>query len=162
MGSEIESQPCSQPVKVFVDTNVLISYLLAPEGNSGTTMAFQAGLDGKFVLFVSGEVVNELTRKVSGKPYLASRTDQGTLTSFVANVQVVARVLEPIDSLGVELSRDRKDDFVLLQAIAADVDVILTGDKDLLVLQRIGRIRIVNASDFLLVLQQESGGSSAS
>ncbi|OCQ95655.1 putative toxin-antitoxin system toxin component, PIN family [Oscillatoriales cyanobacterium USR001] len=45
--------------------------------------------------------------------------------------------------------RDANDNMILATAIAADVDAIVTGDRDLLVLQKYEGIPIVTAREFL-------------
>lgn len=45
--------------------------------------------------------------------------------------------------------RDPDDDVVLATAAAGDADVIVTGDEDLLVLKRHGRIRILSPRQFV-------------
>lgn len=53
------------------------------------------------------------------------------------------------------ICRDTDDDWVLATAAAGEVDVIVTGDKDLLVLKRFRSIPIVTPRGFLELLQQK-------
>ncbi len=46
------------------------------------------------------------------------------------------------------LSRDPKDDYLLLMAKKGKADVLVTGDKDLLDMQQFGDTRIMNALSF--------------
>jgi len=139
-------------VKVFIDTNILISYLLGPGRNSAVSMAFRAGLRGDFDLVISQAILDEPERSVRAKPYLRSRISQPDLTAFLRLVAETAEIRDSIDAELLEFSRDMSDNFVLLHAIAANVDLVLTGDQDLLVLDAIGHIRIVDPVDFLALL----------
>ena len=47
------------------------------------------------------------------------------------------------------LSRDPKDDLFIELAIDGNADFLVTGDQDLLVLQRVGRTRIVTPAMFV-------------
>jgi putative PIN family toxin of toxin-antitoxin system len=47
------------------------------------------------------------------------------------------------------LCRDPKDNFLLSLSIDGHADYLLTGDKDLLVLKKIGRTKIVTLAHFL-------------
>ena len=47
------------------------------------------------------------------------------------------------------ICRDPKDDFLLNLAIDGNADYILTGDKDLLVLEKIGTTKIISFSEFI-------------
>lgn len=139
-------------MKVFVDTNILISYLLGSGRDSAASSALRAGVQGAFDMVISGEILDELTRNIAQKPYLRSRIGEADLREFLSLVTSLSEILEPIDATRFELSRDKADNFVLLHAITADVDVILTGDQDLLVLRGIGQTRIVSPRDFLDML----------
>ena len=47
-----------------------------------------------------------------------------------------------------ERCRDSKDDYLLELALISDADFLITGDKDLLVMQTIGDCQIVTAMEF--------------
>ena len=53
------------------------------------------------------------------------------------------------------ICRDPDDDWVLATAVAGEADVIVSGDKDLLILKRFQGIPIVTPRGFLELLQQE-------
>ena len=55
----------------------------------------------------------------------------------------------PIEELIVPDLRDPDDTVVLATAIAASAEVIITGDRDLLILQEYQNIKIMTATDFL-------------
>jgi len=50
-------------------------------------------------------------------------------------------------------SRDRKDDYLLAHAIAGRADYLVSGDADLLSVDRVGGVAIVNPAGFLRVPQ---------
>jgi predicted nucleic acid-binding protein len=54
------------------------------------------------------------------------------------------------------VSRDPDDDHVLAAAVVGEADCIVTGDKDLLVLDPYEGIRIVTPREFLDVLEGQS------
>lgn len=49
----------------------------------------------------------------------------------------------------VELCRDNKDDYLLALAKDAQVDFLLTGDNDLLVLKQFEKTQIIKLSDYV-------------
>jgi hypothetical protein len=51
------------------------------------------------------------------------------------------------------LSRDPKDDYLLIFAADYEIDFLVTGDKDLLVLQQWHNTRIITFSDFIKELE---------
>ena len=46
------------------------------------------------------------------------------------------------------ISRDPDDDYLLALAKVGKADILITGDKDLLVLEKYGRTRVLNARAF--------------
>ncbi len=52
----------------------------------------------------------------------------------------------------VELSRDAKDNYLFALAMDAEADYLVTGDDDLLVLERIGKTKIVRMAEFVEAL----------
>lgn len=57
--------------------------------------------------------------------------------------------------LAKRVCRDPDDDWILATAVAGSADLIVTGDKDLLVLRRFQGIPIVTPRGFLELLEQE-------
>ncbi|MEM7533787.1 MAG: putative toxin-antitoxin system toxin component, PIN family, partial [Chloroflexota bacterium] len=54
-----------------------------------------------------------------------------------------------------QICRDPKDDYLLAYAIAGKADYIVTGDKDLLVLEEIEGVKIVKVHDFVTECLQD-------
>jgi predicted nucleic acid-binding protein len=52
-------------------------------------------------------------------------------------------------TFGEQICRDPDDDHVLGTAIAGNADYIVTGDRDLLVLERFQTVEIVSPSEFM-------------
>lgn len=59
----------------------------------------------------------------------------------------------PISSLEVPELRDSDDTIILATGLAALAEVIITGDKDLLVLSEFGGMLILTPRDFLVHIQ---------
>ncbi len=92
----------------------------------------------------------ELRRTVANKRYLRERIPQDQLEALIEAFRGIAV------SAGVSLSsspitsRDRDDTFLLEVAFAGDVDYLVSGDRDVLVLRPlIDRPRIVSPAQFL-------------
>ena len=61
-----------------------------------------------------------------------------------------ATLIEPI--IAVDLLKDRSDNKILECAISSSADYIVSGDKDLLRLEKFAGIKLVSVSDFLKLL----------
>jgi uncharacterized protein len=126
-------------LKLVLDTNVLLSAVLVP----GTCRELLKGQALLHDWFTSSELVAELAEKLAGKLGLAPER-----TPFFLVYQRRARLVSPLP-LPARVCRDPDDDLVLATALAAQVDVIITGDKDLLTLKTHGGVRIRSPRQFM-------------
>lgn len=129
-----------------VDTNVLVSAFLW-QGTPGRVIEL-AG-EQEIQLFTSRDLLDELASTLAKKKlakYVAATglTAEQMLASYKRlSTTVTAR------QLNERVSRDADDDAVLACALAARADLIVSGDDDLLVLERFAGIAIVSAAEAL-------------
>ncbi|AEG43888.1 putative toxin-antitoxin system toxin component, PIN family [Isoptericola variabilis] len=131
-------------MRVFIDTNVLLSAALFPDGVAARAYVAAVSLADEVV--VSDVVLAELRSVVTRKfPEVASAMDEfiAALPTFAT---VVATPERPVAD--EERVRDVKDRPILRAASNVEVDVLLTGDKDLLA-AAIENPVIVAPADFL-------------
>lgn len=87
-------------------------------------------------------------KKFKDKPLFTKR-----VTELLENIEFVADKTVPISEDDLPLhARDPKDDFLLACALGGNVDYLVTGDHDLLVLNKnlsLGKLKIISAKDFL-------------
>jgi uncharacterized protein len=126
-------------VRVFLDTNVLAS-AAATRGLCADVMReVLAGHD----LVISQQVldeVGEVLRRKFGAP-----TD--AVADFVRLLRDDAELVEPGPLPDVEIE-DRDDLPILAAAVASHVDVLVTGDRELLSLRRVGRVPVLSPRQF--------------
>lgn len=75
------------------------------------------------------------------------------VSAFLTTARRHIRLVEPV-SLPMPVCRDTDDDVVLATAVAAQANLIVTGDQDLLVLKSHAEIRIVSPREFLAWLDR--------
>ncbi len=63
---------------------------------------------------------------------------------------VLPQLSEVVLSTTINLSRDVKDNYLLALSFEHEVDYLITGDKDLLVLGKVGKTNILTMQDFQL------------
>lgn len=139
-------------MRVLLDTNILISYLLTPAQNSPITSIVTQALRGDFVLLLPEELPRELKRKAHEKKYLAERIVPEEVEKLI---DILTRVSEAIPKIGDPIpavTRDPKDDYLLAYALVGRADYLVTGDDDLLSLGKVGALSIVNPQEFLKIL----------
>ena len=120
-------------MRVVLDTNVLLSALMAPKGVPGSIVA--AWIDAQFELVMSLEQVDEIGR-VLAYPKIRRRLrwDDQTIKRFIKQLHIRAEVID-LGSTMADVPQDPKDSSVLAPLVAAKADLLVTGDDDLLVLR---------------------------
>ncbi len=130
--------------RFVLDTNILISALLIK--NSPPFKVIKI-IETIGVTLYSEETLQEinqvLTRKKFDK-YLTSEEKQEFIVKLVEKSELV-KIQEVID-----VCRDSKDNKFLEVAVSGQADFIITGDKDLLVLNPFRNIGIITVNEFLI------------
>jgi uncharacterized protein len=131
-------------VRAVIDTNVLLSGLLW-RGKSHILIEHVRA--GTLSLVSSPALLAELAEVAARRKFkdilARSNTDPKLM---LAQVRMLAETVDP-PPLPEPTSRDADDDAVLALAAAARPDLIITGDKDLLVLGAYAGIPIVTAAE---------------
>jgi uncharacterized protein len=131
-------------MRVVLDTNIIVSALIAPDGNPAAIV--DAWLDGKFTLLTCGTHLDEL-RSTLHKPRVAELIEPHKAGRLVNRVKKLAEGIDPLPR--VERSPDPTDDFLLAMSEGGNADYLVTGDKSgLLALDRHKSTRIVSAREF--------------
>ena len=126
-------------MKLVLDTNVLIAALIA----RGVCADLFEHCVLSHTRVASKFIIDELRGHLVGK---FKYTDQDA-NEAIALLESQMEMVTP-KSLDRSVCRDPDDDQILATAIAGQVECIITGDKDLLVLERFEGIEIVSPSGF--------------
>jgi putative PIN family toxin of toxin-antitoxin system len=130
-------------MKLVVDTNVLVSAFLW-EGTPGRLIELAGEKECR--LFTSRILIDELAEVLQRKKLAKQVQATGfTAEQMLHNYQKLATTVTA-RRLAQQVSRDTDDDAVLACALAAQADLIVSGDDDLLVLKQFQGIRIVTAA----------------
>jgi uncharacterized protein len=131
-------------MKIIFDTNTLLSAAFSP--NSVAAKAFQKGLILGDIIY-SPEILVEL-REVLNRPkfdrYVSVADRNRFLKDFIA-----AAIPLTAPHFTIPVCRDPKDEMFLELAVASNADYLITGDKDLSVLNPFGNTLIIGARQFL-------------
>lgn len=131
-------------MRVVLDTNILVSALLA--GTGPPDRIYRAWANGAFTLLSSRLQMREL-KEVLRRPALAARIRPYEAGRLVNQLQTMADLMDPLPH--VRRSPDPADDFLLATAAAGRADYLVTGDKaGLLALRRHEGTRIISARSF--------------
>ena len=133
-------------MKVVLDSNIFVSSFFW-KGNP--RKVFDRVTNGVDELFITDEILDEITRVMSRK-------------KFDLNINEINDYVNVIESYSIKLicksnlkkiSRDTDDDKILQCGLEGNVDFIITGDDDLLVLKNYENIKIVTPKEYLNLLE---------
>ena len=134
-------------MKVVADTNVLVSGLI---WRGPPASVLDLGTSRLFSLVTSEEMLAELENVLSRRHLAARLRVRGqTVAGVMLTYRGVAEIIKPAELARPAALRDAKDLAVLRCALAGDVDAIVTGDDDLLVLKDFRDIPILTPRQFL-------------
>jgi putative PIN family toxin of toxin-antitoxin system len=128
--------------KITLDTNIFVS-ALGWKGNPHKIM--QKVVDGELGLFMSYAQSEELSRVLDYPKFGFTKEQKTRFMTLVSQITTFIKTPTELDIV----KEDPSDNRILECALAADVDFIVSGDEHLLSLEKLGRIRIVSARDFL-------------
>jgi len=128
-------------VKAVFDTNVLIAAFLT-EGVCSKLLV--RARKGECDLILSQDIIREF-EKVLSKKFGLSRQEIYDVRAVLSEAtKEIIRKVDPIEPV----CRDKDDNKILTCALAADADLLVTGDEDLLVMKKYGRTRIISPREF--------------
>ena len=136
-------------VRIVLDTNVVVSALVW----GGTPFKLiEAAVAGDLALCTSPALLAEL-RAVLTREHLASRLEgqRASVEEVVALYAALAISVSPTAPPRV-VPGDADDDEVIAAAIAANADLLVTGDRDLLALGSYQKIRIITPAEAVRLL----------
>lgn len=128
--------------KVILDTNLWISFLISKKFSQIDELIEEQ----RIILIFSNELLEEFIDVVTRpkfKKHLSKRD--------------IEKILEYFDQFGelvkvksdIKICRDEKDNFLLNLSVDSKADYLVTGDKDLLILEKIENTKILTFTEFI-------------
>ena len=124
-------------IRVVLDANVLVSAALARDPAVPSLRAFDALLDERIEVVGCPVLLGEVA-SVLGRDRLRRYLSIDEARRFVADLAAVMSLVADPPPPHPAVCRDPDDDYLVALARAARVDALVTGDRDLLVLEDIG------------------------
>lgn len=131
-----------KPDLIIVDTNIWLSFLI-----KRTYSRLDKVLSsGQAKLVFSEELLAEFLA-VARRPKFRKYIDSSDISELLSTMHEYAVFFEVEKVLPI--CRDPKDDFILALADVSKASFILTGDQDLLELEKTGNTKIITISEYL-------------
>lgn len=129
----------TEKMRILIDTNILISAILFPNSRVAKTLLYVTQYHN---VVLCDKNVSEL------RDVLSRKKPEKLLDAEILLVEMSYELIPATYHIN-QVIRDAKDQPILNAAIIADVDIILTGDKDFLCLD-IEKPKCMTINDFLL------------
>ena len=139
-------------LRVVLDSNVIISAVLF--GGPPARVLEQVA-SGRVEGFVSAPILDEV-RGVLQRPKFGLSPDQAL--ALVEEFRGLCQIVAPEASVGA-VAADPDDDRILECALAADANIVISGDAHLLALGRWRSVRVLSLAEFMEVCGQPGTGS---
>jgi putative PIN family toxin of toxin-antitoxin system len=140
-------------VRLVLDTNILVSGLI---WGGVPRRLLDLARDGQATLFTSSVLLDELADVLARDKFQTMLATQGITPAFLMQrYGMLARLVTP---QAIEHTvRDPDDDAIIATALAAQAEVIVSGDHDLLVLHPYKEIQILDPAQAMQMVQQQAG-----
>ena len=137
-------------MKVLFDTNLWISFMIGKRLSTLTDVLCRSDVE----VYVSEQLLNEI-RAVIARPKFDHLISTETRYNFFEMVYNVCH-MSNINVEAVTPIRDIKDVYLLSMAESVPVDYIVSGDKDLLNLEKHSDIPILKYSEFITIIKSNT------
>ena len=139
-------------MRVVLDTNIVVSGLL---WDGRPRQLLEYGRDRLIKLLSSSELLDELLDVLGREKFATMLVSQGITQPYL--LQRYGALTELVKPKPLERTvRDVDDDVVIATALAAQAEIIVSGDDDLLALHPWRGIQILNAVDALQYIQSKT------
>ena len=134
--------PKDKPLKIIIDTNLWISFIISKKFNLLDDLLFS----GKVRILFSKELIDEIQQTIL-KPKLKIYFENKSLEKMLSVFEPFIHLIETRSTIAI--CRDPKDDFLLSLANDGKADYLITGGSDLLNLVKYKKTRIIQLTNFL-------------
>jgi len=117
-------------VRIILDANVLVSAAIQRGASHRIVAAWLAG-SADFEVVMCPELLGEVREVLTTRPRLRKWISLQNAALFVETIEAVVDLVENPGEVKTE-TRDPNDDYLIALAREHDVDVVVSGDKDLL------------------------------
>jgi len=131
-------------IRVVLDSNIIISSIF---WSGSPYEVFKRGILGNYKIVISSEILNEVVDKLRYK----FKFPEENILNLVDILLTHSEMIQTKSKL--DIVRDKEDNKIVECAFDGNADYIVTGDSDLLVLEKFENIKIIKANEFLRILE---------
>ncbi|ARN77373.1 putative toxin-antitoxin system toxin component, PIN family [Nonlabens spongiae] len=128
--------------KIILDTNLWISFLISKKFSQIDKLIENK----KVILIFSNELLEEFIDVVS-RPKFKKYFSKKDIEKFLEYFDQFGKLVKVTSD--IKICRDEKDNFLLNLSVDSKANYLITGDKDLLILEKIENTKILTFSEFI-------------
>jgi putative PIN family toxin of toxin-antitoxin system len=132
-------------MKIVIDSNVFISSFF---WGGHPREVFERIINGLDELYITDEIIKEISSVMNSSKF------DTNINEIEDYIKIIEKYSKKIISKNIpeSISRDKDDDKILQCGLDGNVDFIVTGDKDLLVLREYKTMKIIKPKDYLEIV----------
>lgn len=135
-------------MKVILDTNIWISFLIGHQSQLMRSIL----TDRRIEVYVCPQLIAEI-KDVASRGKIAKHLRPNDVTDMFAIINAFCQNTDITAEAAYNSVRDPKDVYLLSLAKTIGADYIVSGDTDLMIIGQHNKTRIINLSDFKLMLE---------
>jgi len=135
-----------QSKRVILDTNLWIYFLISGKLDDIDNYI----LKGNLKIIFSQELIEEFI-EVASRPKFKKYFSFHDITNLLRLFEMYGEIIHVTSRFNI--CRDPKDNFLLDLAVDSQADYLVTGDNDLLVLQKVENTKIISIQELLTFLK---------
>lgn len=141
-------------IRAVIDTNVLVSGIISPKGAPRKVLELARKERFKVIssASINHEILDVLHRDYIYTRYNLSEELIDDISAFLYEGSILTEDLYAI----TKVKKDPEDNKFIACALEGEADYVISGDDHLLGLKHVSGIQIVNARDFLKLLEKKS------
>jgi len=132
-------------MKIVIDTNIFVSSFF---WGGHPREVFERVINGFDELIITDEILKEIMSVMSSSKFNVNKNE---IEDYIRIIEKYSKNIVT-NNVPISISRDKNDDKILQCGLDGNVDYIITGDKDLLVLKEFETIKIINPKNYLEIV----------
>lgn len=131
-------------IKSFIDTNIWISAFMF-DGNE--RIVIQYAMEDRFKAIISLKVIEEFKKVMN----LKFNIEHDIIHEAIYEMMEMTDIVKVESDIDIKV-RDPEDVDILWAAIDSNCDYLITGDKDLLSIEKSNNLKIIRTNEFIGIL----------
>jgi len=132
-------------MKIVLDSNIIVA---AYAGRGICNSLFELCLD-RYIVIISEFILSEVQKALHDKLKIPQKKVK-IIIDYLKEFCIVSAYTKITENI----CRDKNDNDIIALAISNEVDYLITGDNDLLILKKYKHVKIISPREFWLIVKE--------